>query len=111
MLKKSYIAAILDSLKEPIIFADTEHITRYMNEAAIAFYEGGMDLLGRSLFECHNEKSQKIMTEILYLMINENLEEREYLEEEGHKIFMRAVRDPNGQVLGYYERYEPILEK
>lgn len=109
MLKKSYMAAILDSLKDPILFADTEHITRYMNQAAIAHYEGGKDLIGRSLLECHNEKSQEIIKEILYLMINENLEEREISEEEGHRIFMRAVRDSNGLVLGYYERYEPIL--
>jgi PAS domain S-box-containing protein len=111
MLKKSYMAAILESLKDPILFADTEHVTRYMNQAAIVHYESGKELLGRSLLECHNEESQETIKEILNLMINENLEEREIYEEEGHRIFMRAVRDSNGLVLGYYERYEPILEK
>ncbi len=24
-----------------------------------------------------------------------------------HRIYMRAVRDPVGKLLGYYERYEP----
>jgi PAS domain-containing protein len=110
MLKKSDLAAILDSLKDPILFADTEHVTRYMNRAAIAHYEGGEDLIGRSLLECHNEESQVIIKEILHLMIHENLEEREISEEEGHRIFMRVVRDSNGRVLGYYERYEPILD-
>lgn len=111
MLKKSYMAAILDSLKDPILFADTEHVTRYMNQAAIAHYEGGKDLIGRSLLECHNQKSQAIIKEILYLMIHEDLEELEISEEEGHRIFMHTVRDSDGLVLGYYERYEPILEK
>jgi PAS domain-containing protein len=111
MLKKSHMAAILESIKSPILFADTEHVTRYMNRAAIAHYEGGEDLIGRSLLECHNEESQATIKEILHLMIHENLEEREISEEEGHRIFMRVVRDSNGRVLGYYERYEPIIDK
>jgi len=109
MLKKSDMAAILESLKAPILFADTEHVTRYMNHTAIAHYEGGEDLIGRSLLECHNEESQKSMKEILHLMIHEGLDEREISEEDGHKIFMRVVRNSKGGVLGYYERYEPIV--
>ncbi len=35
------------------------------------------------------------------------LEERLITDNEKHRIYMRAVRDENGQVLGYYERYEP----
>jgi PAS domain S-box-containing protein len=111
MLKKSEMAAILESLKAPILFADTEHITRYMNRAAIAHYEGGEDLIGRSLLECHNEDSQTMIKEILHLMIHEGLEEREISEEDGHKIFMRVVRNSTGGVLGYYERYEPIVNQ
>jgi hypothetical protein len=37
-------------------------------------------------------------------------DERLISNEEDHLIFMRAVRDTNGQVLGYYERYEPITK-
>ena len=39
MIGASLMAAILDSLKDPILFADTEHVTRYMNKAAVAHYE------------------------------------------------------------------------
>ena len=109
MLKKSELAAILESLKAPILFADTEHITRYMNPAAVAHYDGGEELIGKSLLECHNEASQAMMKEILHSMIHDGLEEREISEEDGQKIFMRVVRDSRGGVLGYFERYEPIL--
>lgn len=34
-------------------------------------------------------------------------EERLTTDNEKHRIYMRAVRDADGQVLGYYERYEP----
>jgi nitrogen-specific signal transduction histidine kinase len=49
MIDTALMAAILDSLKDPVLVADTEHVTRYMNKAAIAYDEEGKDLLGRSL--------------------------------------------------------------
>ena len=100
------MAAIIDSLKDPILFADTEHITRYMNKAAIAHYEEGERLIGRPLLDCHNEQSQAMMIEILAAM-HEGEQERVITDNEKHRIYMRAVRDSDGRVLGYYERYEP----
>ena len=34
MIDTTLMAAILDSLKDPVLFADTDHVTRYMNKAA-----------------------------------------------------------------------------
>ncbi len=34
-------------------------------------------------------------------------DERLITDDEKHRIFMRAVRNDDGDVLGYYERYEP----
>ena len=106
MIDASFMAAVLDSLKEPILVADTEHVTRYMNKAATAYYEEGTSLIGRSLLDCHNEQSQQIMKEILAEM-HGGLDDRLITDNEEHRIFMRVVRDPDGKVLGYYERYEP----
>lgn len=100
------MAAILDSLKDPILFADTEHITQYMNQAAIAYYEEGERLIGQSLLDCHNRQSQATMIEILAAM-HEGEDERLITDNEKYRIFMRVVRDTDGCVLGYYERYEP----
>jgi DUF438 domain-containing protein len=106
MIGASLLAAILDSLKDPILFADTEHVTRYMNKAAVAHYTERESLIGRSLLDCHNERSQRMMKEILAEM-HEGLDERLITDDDEHRIYMRVVRDTNGQVLGYYERYEP----
>ena len=106
----SLLAAILDSLKDPILFADTEHVTRYMNKAAIVHYQGGESLIGSSLLDCHNEQSQRMMVQILAEM-HQGLEERLITDDEEERIFMRVVRDPDGQVLGYYERYEPPRQR
>jgi DUF438 domain-containing protein len=110
MIDAALLAAILDSLKDPILFADTEHVTRYMNKAAIAHYEEGETLIGRSLLDCHNERSQQMMIEILAAM-HDGLEEQLITDNEEERIFMRVVRDAGGRVLGYYERYEPPAEK
>ena len=106
MLDETFLAAILDSLKDPILVADTEHVTRYMNRAAIAYYEEGESLIGRSLLDCHNEQSQEMMIDTLAEMYK-GLEERLITDNEKHRIYMRAVRDAAGTVVGYYERYEP----
>ncbi|HSR34562.1 MAG TPA: PAS domain-containing protein [Anaerolineae bacterium] len=110
MIDAKLMAAILDSLKDPILVADTGHMTLYMNKAAKAYYEEGEALIGRSLLDCHNERSQQMMIEILAEM-HKGLEERLITDNEKHRIYMRVVRDPEGKVLGYYERYEPPRRK
>ncbi|MGQ9599213.1 MAG: PAS domain-containing protein [Anaerolineae bacterium] len=106
MTQTTLLSAILDSLKDPILFADTEHITRYMNKAAVAHYREGEGLIGRSLLECHNEHSQKRIQEILTAMKVSGLEEELIADDDRRRVYMRAVRDNRGEVLGYYERYE-----
>jgi PAS domain-containing protein len=107
MIDASFMSALVDSLKDPVLVADTEHKILYMNRAAVAHYEEGESLLGRSLLECHNERSCHMIVEILAAMQQEGLEERLITDDEEHRIFMRAVRGPGGRLLGYYERYEP----
>jgi PAS domain-containing protein len=98
--------ALLDSLTAPVLFADREHVIRYMNPAAVAHYEEGRALLGRSLLDCHNEESCRVIREVL-AALEQGEEERLITDDERHRIYMRAVRAPDGQLLGYYERYEP----
>ena len=112
MIDTTLMAAILDSLKAPVLFGDTQHVTRYMNRAAVAFYEGGESLIGQSLLECHNEQSQQMMIDILAAMqagqIDEQLiTESLIIDNQERQVYMRAVRDSGGQLQGYYERYEP----
>jgi DUF438 domain-containing protein len=108
MIEKSLMSAILDSLKNPILFADTDHMVRYMNAAALAHYEGGASLIGSSVLDCHNSESQQKMIEILAAM-QAGETERLIVNDAEERIFMRVVRDGDGCVLGYYERYEPPI--
>ena len=100
-----FLAAILDSLKDPVLVADTDHTICYMNRAAIAYFKEGEALIGRSLLDCHNETSQQVILETLALL-QAGEEERFIGVDKGRKVYMRAVRGPDGRLLGYYERYE-----
>ena len=98
MIDAPLVAALLDSMKDPVLFADTDHVIRYMNKAAIAHYEEGVALIGRSLLDCHNENSQRLIVEILAAM-RTGEDECLITDNEQHRIFMRAVRDNNGKLL------------
>lgn len=99
--------ALLDSMKDPLVFVDTDHIIRYMNPVGIANYAkwGGAELIGKSVLDCHNEASQATIRQVFGEMI-EGKEEHLISSNERRRIFMRAVRAGDGKLIGYYERYE-----
>lgn len=99
-------SAILESLKDPLLFVDTSHTIQYMNRAAAAHYSEGEHLMGTSVLDCHNAQSRETIIEIMAAM-QDGLEERLITDNERQRIYMRAVRDVHGRLMGYYERYEP----
>ncbi len=105
-MEKVFYTSLLNSITDSILVADTNHIVQYMNKAAIAHHTGGEELLGSNLLKCHNEESQKMMIEILAEMRN-GLDEKLITDNEKLRAFMRAVRNEKGELIGYYERYEP----
>lgn len=107
-MDKTFLLSLLNSIKDPILFADTNHIVKYMNKAAIEHYSESEKLLQSNLLECYNQESQKIMIEILAEMQN-GLEEKLITDNDKHRIFMRAVRDDKGTLLGYFERCESLI--
>ena len=98
--------AMLDNLKHPYVFADAEHVIRYLNPAAEAHYERGQELVGTSLLDCHDKHSQKVIIEVV-AALKAGEEERLVADSKNRRIFMRAVRGADREFLGYYERYEP----
>ena len=100
------LTQILDSLVDPVVFCDTGHVIRYMNGAAAARYEARPAAVGRSIFDCHNAASNAEIVRIAALF-ETGVEECLIADDEKHRVYMRAVRDADGGLLGYYERYEP----
>jgi len=57
----------IEKLNGNVIVCDAEGIIIYMNEKAISNYEkeGGRNLIGRNLMDCHNESSRRKILEIM----------------------------------------------
>ena len=107
MDETTFLITLLDNLKDPFLFVDTDHTIRYMNKVAIGHYKDGEALLGRSIFDCHNEHSNQIIRDV-FEALQACETERLISENQQRRIYMRAVRDQAGTLLGYYERYEPV---
>lgn len=108
MNQTELLAALLDSLSFPYVFVGTDHVIRYMNRPAEKFYAkwGGAKLVGQSIFDCHSEHSGAVMREV-YAALEAGEEERMTVDSEVFRVYMRAVRGPGGELLGYYERFDP----
>lgn len=105
------LSNLLDSFKQPVVFADKQHVIRYLNRAAQDYYAKGAGLLGQDLMACHNKQSQQLMLDIVQRMASEGLDEQLITDNAKHRIYMRAVRSADGEFIGYYERFEPPLGK
>src|SRR5271157_3066262 len=100
---------IFDSWNESVVFVDTNHIIRYMNAPAKKHYAKWGDTLGKSVFDCHNQDSCKIIRDGFSRLQNGE-EEILFTDNEKHRVYMRGVWDKKGKLIGYYERYElPVM--
>ncbi len=109
MEKAELLSAILDNLKESVIFVDNDHIIRYMNSAAKKHYARFGEVIGKSLFDCHKPGSAQKIKDI-YVQLKNGAEEVLYASNEKHRVYMRSMRDPEGNLLGYTERFEPPVK-
>jgi DUF438 domain-containing protein len=104
--------AILDSIDSPIMFVDNGHIIRFMNKAAKNQFDkiGFLNLIGKSLFDCHNPASTEFIKRIHERLIAG--ESRIFLKvnKEDEKMTVVGVRNTDGQLLGYYEWFEKFTE-
>lgn len=82
-----------------------------MNPAAISRYakSGGAKLVGKSIFECHNTKSQEKIKKVI-AWFNESTENNivytYHNEKENKDVYMVALRDESKKLIGYYEKHE-----
>ena len=106
MDRSELIELMMDSLKHQFLFVDTEHVIRYMNKPAVERYKGSPAKVGVSIFACHKEESKQIILDVVEAF-QKGEDEKMIFNSEDHRTFMRAVRDRDGNLIGYYERFEP----
>lgn len=106
-----YFKSIIDQDTAPIVICDDGHTIIYMNPAAVARYKkrGGENLVGRSILDCHNENSQKMIIDITEGFKANSIEDVFFTyhnKKDNRDVFMVALRDENGEFIGYYEKHE-----
>lgn len=106
-----FFKSILDEDKNPIVICNTDHIIIYMNPAACERYSkrGGAALLGKDLLDCHNSQSNEKIHKVLEWFKLSQLNNRIYIyynEKENEDVYMIALRNEQGHLIGYYEKHE-----
>lgn len=103
----SFFKSVIDSDAAPIVICDLEHTVRYMNPASVARYR--TDITGKSIMSCHNDASNvKIERVVAWFAENKNnnIVYTSRNEKENKDVYMVALRDDTGELIGYYEKHE-----
>jgi len=103
------LKAILDALDIEIVFVDTTHTIRFMNEYAVNNYKDrfGTDLIGKSIFNCHTHNSKRLILQG-FLELSQGKDKVLVFENEKVKEYMVGVRNEKGTLLGYFEITERV---
>jgi PAS domain S-box-containing protein len=108
MEEKTY-QLILDAIPYPILFVDTSHTIQYLNKKAKYHYyqeRGYRELVGKSLFDCHTEMSEEKITAIVEKLKNHGQEIFLTVNVRNERVYVTPVRDEQGELVGYFERFE-----
>ena len=94
-----------------VVICNLEHDIIYMNPTAVSRYakSGGAELVGKSLFNCHTERSNEIIKKVVAWFAESADHNRIYTfynEKENKDVYMVALRDEAGNLIGYYEKHE-----
>jgi DUF438 domain-containing protein len=81
-----------------------------MNKPARRHYSKWGDVIGKSIFACHNENSRGII-EAAFRELVSGVREVMIVNSTKHRVYMRSVKDEAGKIVGYYERYDPAPQE
>ena len=106
-----YFKSILEEDHCAVGICSPDHQILYMNPAACKNYTkyGGAELLGKSLLDCHNSRSKEMIGKILdwFKADKSNNRVHTFYNEKQHKDgYMIALRNEQGELIGYYEKHE-----
>lgn len=106
MLNKLF-KSILNQDTAPVVVCDLNDIIRYMNPAAIEQYR--KDLTGKSIKDCHPPKANEMIDKVVSLFQESSDNNIIYTfrnDEQNKDVYMVALRDDDGTLIGYYEKHE-----
>ena len=99
--------SVLEQDSAPVVICDLSHIIVYMNPAAKTRYKN--DLTGKSIFDCHNADSSEKIKRVVEWFAADVSHNKVYTfrnDKENKDVYMIALRDDSGRLIGYYEKHE-----
>ncbi len=111
MLEKKLFRSVMEQDRSPVVLCDLNHTVIFMNSTAAKRYEaeGGYGLIGKSLMGCHNSKSKEIIEKVVSWFAESEENNMIYTfrnDKENKDVYMVALRDEEGTLIGYYEKHE-----
>ncbi len=101
--------SILEQDRCAVVVCNNSNDIVYANPAAQKYYGKYGNLVGKSIFDCHNEKSQGIIMKV-WDWFNEspdnNIMYTYHNDKQNKDVYMVALRDEEGKLIGYYEKHE-----
>ena len=104
-----FFKSVLEQDRAAVVICNLQHDIIYMNPAAVKRYEKHGDLLGKNLFDCHNERSNEIIKRVVEWFSADKSHNIVYTfrnDKENKDVYMVALRDEGGELIGYYEKHE-----
>ncbi len=104
-----YIRSVLEHDRASIVICNLQHEIIYMNPAAVERYKKHGDLLGKSLLDCHNARSNELIKRTIEWFSadqSHNILYTHHNDKENKDVYMVALRDEQGTLIGYYEKHE-----
>ena len=99
--------SVMEQDTAPVVLCTLDHKIAYMNPSAIKRY--GSDLTGRSILDCHPPRANELIEKIVRWFAADISHNRVYTfrnDEENKDVYMIALRDNGGELIGYYEKHE-----
>lgn len=106
-----FFKSVLEQDRSAVVLCNLDHTIIYMNPAAGERYAkyGGMALLGQSLLDCHGPRSNEMIRKVVAWFSqsrDHNLIYTSRNDRENKDVYMVALRDEGGELIGYYEKHE-----
>lgn len=110
-MENNFFKSVIDADDAPVVICDLEHTIVYMNPTAVKRYEkrGGATLVGRSIKGCHNGDSNAKIEQVIAWFKKDKGNNKVYTfhnEKENKDVYMIALRNDEGELIGYYEKHE-----
>ena len=106
-----YFKSIVEQDRCAVVVCGVDHTILYLNPAAVRQYAkwGGAALAGKSLLDCHNAQSCKMIQKVVDWFgesAGNNCVYTHHNPKQNKDVYMVALRDDNARLIGYYEKHE-----